>query len=73
MWAVTWERDGVRYLIDIDTVAEAQRLAVAIAESGRAAVCITRVDLDIDPEVEARVKQRVAERLLAAGVLDGDA
>lgn len=73
MWAVTWERDGVRYLIDVDDRGEAQRLAVAIAESGRAAVFITRVEVEVDAEVEARIKQRVADRLRAAGVMDGDA
>lgn len=72
MWAVTWERDGVRYLIDVDDRLEAQRLAVAIAESGRAAVSITRVELEVDPEVEAQIKQRVADRLKAAGVMGGD-
>lgn len=68
-WAVTWERDGVRFLIDVDDRLEAQRLAVAIAESGRAAVRITPCELDIPADAAALVQQRVAERLRAAGVL----
>lgn len=67
-WAVTWERNGVRYLIDVDDRAEAQRLAVAIAESGRASVCITRCALEIPPEVLEAAQRRIADRLRAAGV-----
>jgi phosphoribosylaminoimidazole carboxylase (NCAIR synthetase) len=69
MWAVTWERDGVRYLIDVDDEVAAYRLAVAISESGRAAVAITPCDLDLDEETRERIKQRIAERLRAEGVM----
>lgn len=63
IYAVTWERDGVPYLIDVDEEREAQRLAVALAESGRAAVRITRVQLDMAQEVRGRIWRRVEERL----------
>jgi hypothetical protein len=68
-WAVTWERNGARYLIDVDDRNEAFKLAVAIAESGRGNVVITPIELDIDPEVRERIKQRIAERLRAEGVM----
>lgn len=67
-YAVTWERDGVRYLIDVDDAGEAYRLAVAIAESGRAAVCITRCQADVPDEIIEAARRRIADRLRAEGL-----
>lgn len=69
VYAVTWERDGVRYLIDIDDAGEAYRLAVAIAESGRGDVRVTRYEADVPDEVIEAARRRVAERLRAEGVM----
>lgn len=64
MYAITWERDGVRYLIDVDDAVEAYRLAVAIAESDRAAVRITRCEADVPDDVIDAARRRVAEGVM---------
>jgi len=63
MWAITWEWNGVRYLIDVDDEEAAFRLAVSIAESGRANVAITPVDFQLDEETRQKIQRRVEERL----------
>jgi hypothetical protein len=72
-WAVAWERDGVRYLLDIDDRAGAFALAVQLAEQGRGAVRVMRVPYEVDPEVRDRVRRRIEERIRAEGGRHADA
>jgi alkanesulfonate monooxygenase SsuD/methylene tetrahydromethanopterin reductase-like flavin-dependent oxidoreductase (luciferase family) len=65
-WVVSWQRDGVPYVIDFvgDDETAVARFAAELTESGRDGVIVVRAaPLDVDPGTRERIWQRVRERL----------
>lgn len=56
---VSWKKNGRTHLLDFSDEIQAQSVAIALAETGRYEVKVTAVDVEIDPEIKERIKQRV--------------
>lgn len=68
-YMVTWTWFGRRHLIDCDTADLAGTIALLLSETGRQDVTVMEVPYEPpDPEMAARVRRRIAERLAAEGV-----
>lgn len=67
---VSWKKNGWRFLLDFNDEIQAQSVAIALAETGRVEVKVTAVEVEIDPEIKERIRQRLMQRMeeLAWGV-----
>lgn len=68
MWAVVWQVGAQRYVLDVDALEDAGRIAVALAESGRQHVQVLRIEVGdgaIDEETAQRIWRRIEARLRA--------
>lgn len=70
---VSWQKGGYRYLLDFNEEIQAQAVAIALAETGRYEVKVTTVEQEIDPEIKARIKERIDARMreMAWGAIEG--
>lgn len=62
-YIVTWRYRSTKYVLDFDDEALALKCSIELAEAGRLEIAITKVDYEPDPEVKARVWQRINDRL----------
>lgn len=66
--AVTWRRKGfgMPFLVDVDSVEQAAEIAIRLSyQPSVFEVKVSTIEYDPDPEVTARVRQRIADRINA--------
>lgn len=63
VYMVSWRYRSTPYVIDFDDEAMALKAAIDLAEGSRIEIAITKVDYEPDPEVKARIWQRIQDRM----------
>lgn len=67
-YMVAWTYQNRRHLIDCDSQRLAGLIAALMSEAGRADVTVMEVPYEPDPEMAARVKCRIQDRIAGQGV-----